>query len=419
VVGSQYHLPSVIKAQIEQVAEGKVPNFLVLQKSLSDINRAADLKVAPVLKPGKAPGTVEVQLDVDDQLPLHGSVELTNRQSPNTTAARLVASVRFDNLWQRGHSIGLTLQTSPQNTQETKVVALNYLWPLGRSGDALSFYAVKSNSQFATLYNSPGLGLLGNTQIAGLRYALLLDGTPDYVQNMTLGLDHKDVQQTMSLSGLTADTPRVRYAPVSLSYRGVWVNDQPQPTTLDISTILGLRGLLGNSDNTFGAKRPGASASFTALRSTLQSFREMGHWSLATKLDGQLASGPLLPSEQFVGGGADSVRGYLEGERSGDQALRVSFELSGPAVKVQMLKTDWRLTALTFLDAARLNTKQPGVGQSATTSLAGAGAGLRMTGPRGIGLQFDAARALTDGDVAGGGTHKGDWRMHARLSMEF
>jgi hemolysin activation/secretion protein len=419
VVGAQYHLPSMIKAQIEEVAEGKVPNFVALQKSLSDVNRAADIKVAPVLKPGKAPGTVEVQLDVDDQLPLHGNVELTNRQSPNTTAARLGASVRYDNLWQRGHSIGVTLQTSPQNTQETRVVALNYLWPMDHAGDALILYAVKSNSKFATLYNSPGLGLLGNTQIAGLRYALLLDGAPDYVQSMTVGVDHKDVQQTLNLSGLSADSPRVRYAPVSMSYRGVWVNDQPQPTTLDISAILGLRGLLGNSEAAFDAKRGGASANFTALRSTFQSFRDLGRWSLASKFDGQLASGPLLPSEQFVGGGADSVRGYLEGERSGDQAVRVSFELSGPAVKVQMLKTDWRLTALTFLDAARLLTKQAGAGQLAATSLAGAGAGLRMTGPRGIGLQLDAARALTNGDVAGGGTHKGDWRMHARLSMEF
>jgi len=181
VVGAQYHLPSAIKAQVDQVAEGQVPNFDELQKSLTAINRAADLKVAPVLKPGKAPGTVEVQLDVDDQLPLHGSVDLSNRQSLNTSATRLGASMRYDNLWQLGHSLGVTLQTSPQDTRETQVVSLNYLWPLSRSGDALSLYVVSSNSQFATLYNSPGLGMLGNTHIAGARYALPLDGPADYV----------------------------------------------------------------------------------------------------------------------------------------------------------------------------------------------------------------------------------------------
>lgn len=419
VVGAQYHLPSAIKAQVDQVAEGQVPNFDELQKSLTAINRAADLKVAPVLKPGKAPGTVEVQLDVDDQLPLHGSVDLSNRQSLNTSATRLGASMRYDNLWQLGHSLGVTLQTSPQDTRETQVVSLNYLWPLSRSGDALSLYMVSSNSQFATLYNSPGLGMLGNTHIAGARYALPLDGPADYVQSMTMGLDYKDVQQTLSLDGLSTDSPRVRYAPISLAYRGVWVNDQPQPATLDLSAILGLRRMLGNSDTAFNAKRTGASASFTALRSTLQLYRALGKWTFGAKLEGQLASGPLLPSEQFVAGGADSVRGFYEGERSGDQAVRFSFEFNGPPVKFQAYKTDWRVNALAFIDEAQLQIKQPSVGQSASTNLAGAGVGLRLSGPRGVGLQLDAARALTNGDVAGGGTAKGDWRVHARLSMEF
>lgn len=419
VVGAQYHLPSAIKASVDEVAEGKVPNFLTLQKSLADVNRSSDLKVAPVLKPGKAPGTVEVQLEVDDQLPLHGSVELSNRQSPNTTASRLGASLRYDNLWQRGHSLGVTLQTSPEAPRETQLLALNYLWPLSPSGDALTLYAVSSRSQFATLYNSPGLGVLGNTQILGLRYAQPLASSPNYVQSFTVGLDHKNIQQSISLSGLATPTPEVRYVPLTLAYRGVWPNDEPRPTTLDVSAILGLRGLLGNSDAAFDAKRAGASANFTALRSTLQMYRPLGRWSIGSKLEWQLASGPLLPSEQFVGGGADSVRGFLEGERAGDQAVRFSFELSSPSVKLGGAQGDWRLTGLAFLDEAMLTTQQAGAGQAAKTTLAGAGVGLRLSGPRGLGAQLDAARALTDGDVAGGGTRAGSWRVHGRLSLEF
>lgn len=419
VVGAQYHLPSGIKAQVPQVAEGRVPNFAELQKDLAEVNRAADLKVAPVLKPGKAPGTVEVQLDVDDQLPLHGSVDLSNRQSLNTSSTRLGASVRYDNLWQRGHSLGLTLQTSPQNTQETQVASLNYLWPLGRGGDAITLYSVSSRSQFATLYNSPGLGMLGNTDILGARYAMSLNGAADYTQVLSLGLDYKDVRQTLDLSGLKSDTPRVRYAPLSLGYRGVWLNHQPQPTSLDLSAILGVRHLLGNADSHFDAKRSGASANFMALRSTLQTAHDVAQWTLVSKLEWQLASGPLLPSEQFVAGGADSVRGYYEGERSGDHAVRLSFELQGPTIKLKALNADWRLSPLAFVDQAQLQVVQPSVGQASDTSLAGAGVGLRVSGPRGTGLQLDLARALVDGDPNGGGTHKGDWRAHVRLSMEF
>jgi len=419
VIGAQYHLPSAIRERVASVAEGAVPNFPALQQSLDQVNRSSDLKVTPVLKPGRAPGTVEVQLDVDDQLPLHGQVDLSNRQAANTTASRLGASLRYDNLWQRGHSLGLTLQTSPEAPKEVQVLTLNYLWPLGPGGTALTLYAVNSRSQFATLYNSPGLGVLGNTDIVGLRYTKPWGDRSEYLQTLSAGLDYKRTLQSLRFDGVDTPTPAVAYAPLTLSYRGVWPNDRPQPSTLDVSATLGLRGLLGQGDTGFEAKRPGASANYSALRSTFQLYRALDRWLLGAKMEWQAASGPLLPSEQYSAGGADSVRGFLEGERSGDQALRFSFELSSPSVTLDTGRRNWRLTGLAFVDEALLNTHQPAAGQAANTTLAGAGLGLRLSGPAGVGVQLDAARALTDGDLAGGGTSRGSWRLHGRLSLEF
>ena len=64
-------------------------------------------------------------------------------------------------------------------------------------------------------------------------------------------------------------------------------------------------------------------------------------------------------------------------------------------------------------------TKQAQAGQVSRAVLAGAGLGLRVAAARGTALQLDAARALTDGDIAGGGTRRGNWRVHGRVSMEF
>ena len=419
VMGAQYHLPSKIKADVVEVAEGRVPNFLALQQRLTEVNKSADLKVAPVLKPGKVPGTVEVQLEVDDQLPLHGNVELSNRQSPNTTATRMGANLRYDDLWQRGHSLGLGLQVTPENPRETQVLSANYLLPLGSSGDAVTAYGVLSRSEFATLFNSPGLGVLGNSEIFGLRYASPIEGDASYVQSFSFGLDHKNIKQTLSLSGLTSPTPDLQYVPLSMGYRGVWPGDQPQATTFDFNVIQGLRGFLGNSDAAFDAKRAGASASFTALRSSLQLSRSVQSAMFTGKLEWQLASGPLVSNEQFVAGGADSVRGFLEGERAGDEALRFSFELSSPPLTVSTKRGLWTFTGLVFVDEAQLRTLQASAGQQSRFNLAGAGLGLRVQGPSGIGLQRDAAQALTEGDVAGGGTRPGDWRLHGRLNLEF
>ena len=63
-----------------------------------------DRRVTPIpCKPGVMPGTVDVDLDVKDTFPLHGSLELNNRYSADTTPLRLNGSVSYDNLWQLGH----------------------------------------------------------------------------------------------------------------------------------------------------------------------------------------------------------------------------------------------------------------------------------------------------------------------------
>jgi len=419
VVGAEFHLPSQIRQNLSEVEEGKVPNFIALQKALGEVNRAGDLKVAPVLKPGRAPGTVEVQLDVDDQLPLHGSLELNNRAALNTSATRLAGSLRYDNLWHQGHSLALNAQISPQHLSESRTLSANYLLPVGGEGDAMSFYGVSSRSEFATIYNSPGLGVLGNAQIAGVRYSMPTASVSNFAQAFTFGADYKNIQQSLSLSGLAAPSPAVRYLPLSASYRATWLADQPQPTSFDLSAVLGLRGLAGNSDASFDAKRPGASANFIALRSSFQKSLAVQRWTLNARLEGQLASGPLLPSEQFVAGGVESVRGFLEGERTGDNAARVSVELAGPQLKLEFLPGNWRARGVAFFDEALLMTRHARVGQPARTALSSGGVGLRLAGPRGASMLLDAARTLSDGDVGAGGTRAAQWRVHGRVSMEF
>jgi len=132
-------------------------------------------------------------------------------------------------------------------------------------------------------------------------------------------------------------------------------------------------------------------------------------------VEGQLASGVLLPSEQFVAGGADSVRGYLEGERSGDQALRATFEISSPNTKLGDL-LGWRIRGLAFIEGAVLQNLDTA---AEVTRLFGLGVGARVSGPRGVSVMVDAAQALTDGDVRGGGTSAGTWRANGRVSLEF
>jgi len=414
VKGSEYHSLSGIKSRVPELAEGKVPHFPTMQTQLAGINRAADIKATPVLRAGKAPGTVEVQLEVEDKFPLHANVELSNRQSPNTSAMRVLGSLRYDNLWQLGHSIGLTVQSSPQKVDEVRVLAGTYVMPVGRDGEALTMYAVHSRSSLTTLANAPGLGVLGNTDIVGMRYALPLGAADNYSHALSVGADYKKVNQSVTVNGAGNIATPITYMPLVAAYTGNWLGED-RPTTFDATATIGMRGLLGNTDKEFAAKRFGASASFLALRTGLQHAESIGRWSLAGKVELQLASGPLVSNEQFTAGGAESVRGYLEGERAGDHALRASFELRTPQYKPAGVTSHWSMTGLAFFDAVQLRTLQPVFPQPAQQTMRGAGLGLRLAAPRGLALEFDWAHALDDGDV----TRKGSNRLHARLVWEY
>ena len=74
---ARYFSLDKIKAGVPELAEGSVPHFPTMQKQLSELGgQSVDRKVQPVLRAGDTPGTLEVDLKVKDELPLHGRVEL-------------------------------------------------------------------------------------------------------------------------------------------------------------------------------------------------------------------------------------------------------------------------------------------------------------------------------------------------------
>jgi hemolysin activation/secretion protein len=421
VKGAEYHLASGIKQQVPELAEGKVPYFPKVQRELDAVNRRADLKATPALKAGRTPGTVDVSLEVDDHLPFYGNVELNNRQSPGTRPLRLAASARYDNLWQLGHSIGLTAQTAPQAVEQMKVLAANYVLPVDARGDALALYAVHSSS------NVPGpTSVLNNSDIAGLRFALPLPATSDYSHSLSLGLDYKNIHRVQGLvAGSLATTlqPAITYVPLVAAYNGAWLENGGS-TALDATATLGVRGLFGNRDSEFDAKRPGASAQFLALRTGVQQTETFARWTVSGRAEVQLASGLLLPNEQYAAGGVDTVRGYKESEQTGDRAFRISLEVRTPGVQVGSGAWPLRLTGVGFYDAARLELLQYNPVYATTLPsvyhvLRGAGVGLRLSAPKGLSFDLDLARALTDGGNDSINTRAGDYRVHSRLVWEF
>ena len=81
----------------------------------------------------------------------------------------------------------------------------------------------------------------------------------------------------------------------------------------------------------FDARRFDASPSFTHFNADVSHTQELPEgFQLWGKLQGQVADGPLVSSEQFSAGGLDTVRGYLESEVLGDNGVAGSLEFRSP-----------------------------------------------------------------------------------------
>ncbi|MEQ8659511.1 MAG: POTRA domain-containing protein, partial [Gammaproteobacteria bacterium] len=165
ISGSRYFSLGRIRAQIPSLAEGSVPHLPAVQKELARVNQASpDRTITPVLRPGRTPGTLEVELKVDDELPVHASLELNDRFTQNTERLRLNAEVRYGNLWQREHAITAAYQVAPQNRDNVEVFSSTYSFRLPDSDKVITLYGVKTSSDVAAIGT---LGVVGDGIFGG------------------------------------------------------------------------------------------------------------------------------------------------------------------------------------------------------------------------------------------------------------
>jgi hemolysin activation/secretion protein len=435
VTGAQYFSQGWIRANVPALTPGTVPDFNAVQRQLAALNRTDDRRVQPVLRPGRSPGTLDAELKVEDRLPLGASVELNNRHARDTVPWRLSGTVRYDNLFQREHSLSVTATVAPEDIQQARVLALNYSVPMADGGAWLG-YLVASDSLVEPL----GASVIGKGTTLGLRRVLPLPLSGALQQGLTLGLDFKDIQQHTTAAGDTIASP-LRYLPMSIDWTGS-LQDAGSSTQLTVAMSVALRSILqrtvdcaGVPTDQFECSRRNADGSFAVLRGELRRQWKLDAqgWSLLGRLAVQQASGPLSSGEQYALGGAETVRGYLESETSADQAYLGAVELRSPNLAGRLAAAFGQgpgeglgaartarlgiteAVASAYLDAARGELIDPALGQRAVVKLAGAGLGLRLRlGERAEGA-FDLAWPLRLTDTV----RAHDPRLHARLVLRF
>jgi hemolysin activation/secretion protein len=407
--GARYFPERDVITQLPSTAPGSVLQVSKLQSELAAVNsETPDRSVAPILKAGSQPGTVDLALQVNDKLPLHGSLELNNQATIDTYSLRSIATLSYGDLFGRLDSISLQYQFTPQQPDQVRVIAVDYAAHAFESGLQPSLMYINSNSNVPA---AGTLGVLGIGEITGLRLAYPLPGTPDSVQALTFGADYKHFRNTINVDATTAfDTP-INYLNLSLTYAGSWHTDRVA-VTFSSTANAGPRGLVNNS-SAFENDRYRGRANYFDLRADLGvNVKLPADFILKLRVAGQEANEPLITNEDFSIAGSDGVRGYLESEELGDKAIKATVQLNSPGLRHKEFTVG---DAYLFFDAGKTTVIDSLPSQPAGADLRSYGVGFDLLPGQRVTGSMTWARAQTAASV----TQAGDSRFLFMLRGSF
>ncbi|WP_226015747.1 ShlB/FhaC/HecB family hemolysin secretion/activation protein [Novosphingobium sp. FKTRR1] len=427
VTDSRYHSLWVARQHVPSLQEGKAIDFKALQADVSRANRFPDRSINPEFKPGRVPGTVDVDLRVTDSRPLHITAELDNDNSPSTTPLRASASVRYTNLWQAGHTAALTYIVAPLHRSQTEVISGSYSIPLFGSPWSFSVSGYHSNSNVAS---AGGSAVLGRGYQVGVRATYQLPAAHTY-QSISFGPDFKNFKQKITVGSTLASSAPIRYIPFEMSYTLAGATESTNYSitagaTVGLRTIKGITcvdisGVCVPAD-AFRNREQFSNENFIHANLSL----DLGH-NFGSDIEGslrvnaQLADSHLITNEQFAAGGVHSVRGYYSAEAVGDDGISPSLELRAPSLGNLFANGGPALSWVSdlrffgFADAAFLHIRNALAGQTANYKLIGVGGGVRVKLFDHISGEVIGAVPLTNGSV----TKRGDPRVSFQVKGEF
>lgn len=402
VVDAKHHSAETARAHVPSLVEGQPIDIAALQRDVTEANRYPDRMITPRFRAGSQPGTVDVELKVDDSSPFHGSIELNNDNSPNTRSLRTSGTLRYTDLWKQGHTLSVTGSLAPEDPDQSAVVSASYNAPLIGTPWSFLLYGYKSNSNVAAL---GGTNVLGNGYQIGLRATYRLPSRNTF-QQISFGPDFKSFEERLTLDAIQLQPTQIRYVPLVAEYtlsggsdvhnygltvgvtgglrvvkRGVCFESPYQEGFIPngVPTCTLPNGDTGIPQDQFTGRAVDASENFVRLNVDLNYTRLLPKdWQVAMRFAGQLSDSSLVTNEQFSLGGMSNIRGYYVSEAVGDDGFVSSIELRTPNFGPRLTTHIDELRFFAFSDAGFARIRAPSAGQTEEFRLVSVGGGLRF-----------------------------------------
>ena len=160
-----------------------------------------------------------------------------------------------------------------------------------------------------------------------MRYTIALPATPDFFHHIDLGYDFKSTDSNI-LTGGNSVFPTTSELDQFVAAYGFRAVDRHRPDGLTM-TLVGSPGHLTprNTQSALAAQQVGATPSYLYGRLSIDRLTNLPFGSVySTRLTAQYSSDNLLPSEQLVFGGIQSVRGFMELSATRDTGVLMQNE---------------------------------------------------------------------------------------------
>ena len=282
------------------------------------------------LTAGTGLGRSILVLNLKEAPPLHSALIVENREPPSVGEIGGTAALSHNNVLGLGDR--LSAEVGPI-TEGVTSYNIGYAIPLNARNGTLGFRYSNGRNRVIDQFFAP-VDINGRAQTYSISFRQPISRTP--TSEFALGLS---VDWRQSRTFLFDDEP-FSFVPgpekgeskvTVLRFSQDWVNRSPNRVLAARSQFSFGLGLLGATSN--DAAPDGQFFSWLGQAQWVQALNEKKDAVFVARAAAQLTPDSLLPLEQFSIGGIDTVRGYRENQRVGDNGIIGSAELRFPIVR--------------------------------------------------------------------------------------
>ena len=337
------------------------------------------------LRAGTGLGQSILVVRIAEADPFEAHLTLDTDSPVSVGVVRTGANVTYRNPFGIGDQIRAAAYRA--TTGGSNLYELSYTAPINAMNGTISARFLPSEFEIISPQELASFDIEGDAQVYELTYRQPLVRNPREEFALSLGFRHRDGETRIASTDFSSNSASV-------------IQFGQDYLRRDTQGAWALRSQFGFGVDWLDATNtssPQADSQFVSWLGQVQRAQILNQDHLLIfQGDIQLATDTLLGSEQFVTGGRQSVRGYSQNARFGDNGVRLSVE---DRITIQRNEAGAPIMLLSpFLDMAAVWNAKSGTTVNDDRFLLGTGVGFTYRPVEGLDLRLDVAVPLVDID---------------------